>query len=184
MLKIKTQKNKKAQLKIQQMAFMLIAVTLFFALAGLFALGIGLSSLKRSATTLAENDAMLLITKLANSPEFSCGQAFEGESNCIDFDKILALKNHINDYRGFWKVTEISLRILYPKHEGADIECNQGNVNICNIIYIYSRNVDAKEGEKSNFVALCRKENFEGQVYDKCEIAKLIVSYENIEQRE
>jgi len=29
----------------------------------------------------------------------------------------------------------------------------------------------------SNFVALCRKENIEGQIHDKCELARIIVYY-------
>tara|TARA_Y100000296_G_C4996412_1_gene167953 strand:+ start:311 stop:436 length:126 start_codon:yes stop_codon:yes gene_type:complete len=32
--------------------------------------------------------------------------------------------------------------------------------------------------DASNFVVLCRKESSEGEVYDKCEIAKLMVSYD------
>jgi len=45
-------KSKKAQMKIQQMAFMLIAVMIFFALVGLLILTIGFSGLKEKATAL------------------------------------------------------------------------------------------------------------------------------------
>src|SRR3989339_757807 len=71
--------NSRGQLKIQQMAFMLIAVTLFFALVGLFLIVFVFSGLKGSATALQEKNALLLVTKLANSPEFSCEDVFDGE---------------------------------------------------------------------------------------------------------
>ena len=44
--------EKRSQLKIQQMAFMLMAVTLFFILVGMFVLTIYLSNLKNSAFAL------------------------------------------------------------------------------------------------------------------------------------
>ena len=85
--------RRKAQLKIQQMAFMLIAVTLFFVLVGIFVLAFRLSNLQESAELLEEKNAMLLVTKLANSPEFSCGDAFgTSRTNCVDSDKVMALK--------------------------------------------------------------------------------------------
>jgi len=68
--------NNRGQLKIQQMAFMLMAITLFFVLVGLFVLKINLSELKQSAETLEEKNALLLVTRLANSPEFSCDNSF------------------------------------------------------------------------------------------------------------
>src|SRR4030042_5145835 len=84
-------KNKKGQMKIQQMAFMLMAITLFFVLVGIFVLVIRFSGLKDTAKQLEEENAMLLVSKLANSPEFSCENAFGALSNCIDADKIMAL---------------------------------------------------------------------------------------------
>ena len=60
----------KGQMKIQQMAFMLIAVTLFFSLVGMFFLVIFVSNLRESASILEEKNALLLVIKLANSPGF------------------------------------------------------------------------------------------------------------------
>ena len=86
-------KMKQGQLKIQQMAFMLLAVTLFFVLVGMFVLALRFSGLKESATELEEKNAMLLVTRIANSPEFSCGNAFgKSRTNCIDADKVMMLK--------------------------------------------------------------------------------------------
>ena len=52
--------------------------------------------------------------------------------------------------------------------------CTRGNYPNCNIINLKSEDIPA---EYSNFVSLCRKEAFDGEVYDKCELAEIMVSY-------
>jgi len=167
---------KKAQLKIQQMAFMLMAITLFFVLVGMFVLVLKFSGLKETATALEERNAMLLITKLANSPEFSCGEAFGSyRINCIDADKIMMLKENIIKYINFWGVSNIEIRKIYPPINIEKI-CEYENYPDCNIIQVIPREVIGYDF--LNFVSLCRKESFEGEIYDKCELAKILVSYE------
>ena len=164
-------RNKKGQMKIQQMVFMLVAVTLFFALAGMFFITVVFSGAKESAESLEEQNALLLVSKLANSPEFSCGEAFGSTKiNCIDSDKAMALKNSINKYSGFWGVDGIEIKKIYPE----DIRvCTFENYPDCGeIVLLSSRGTGV-----SNFVALCKKENIEGQIYDKCELARITVYY-------
>jgi len=155
--------NKKAQLKIQQMAFMLIAVTLFFILVGLFVLGIKLSGLKKQANILEDESSLAILSKLANSPEFSCGEAFySGKTNCVDEAKILALKNKKEYFEeNFWGVAAIEIKKIYPEKKS---------------IVIYEDNSQSKK-YNSNFVNLCKKQvDSDGNVYDKCEIAELLVA--------
>ena len=172
-------KNKKAQMKIQQTAFMLLAITVFFVLVGLFVLVFKIGGLKDTATILERDNAMLLVSKLANSPEFSCGNAFgTSKVDCIDADKVMALKQSSAIYEDFWGVSNIEILKIYPVSE-ENIECDSITYPNCNIIQI-------KEGElkgysASNFVSLCRKESFEGSPYNKCELARLIVSYESVQ---
>lgn len=162
---------KKAQLKIQQMAFMLIAITLLFALAGMFVLVFMFSDIKESATALNERNALLLVTRLANSPEFSCGEGFGMlKLNCVDEDKVMILKQNSKTYSGFWGVAGIEIQKIYPEN---NLECTLGNYPNCGLITIYSEN--QKGPSSSNFISLCRKESFEGEVYDKCEMAKLLI---------
>ena len=170
-------KNKKAQLKIQQMVFMLLAVTLFFALVGLLVLAFRFAGLNESATTLEEKNAMLLVTKIANSPEFSCGESFgTGRSNCVDADKVMALKKNIDKYKDFWgEETKIEIRTIYPS--SPDVVCNFGNYPNCNIINLGG---EINMGHL-NFVSLCKKENLDGEVYNKCELAKIWVAYKKWE---
>jgi len=167
---------KKGQLKIQQMAFMLMAVTLFFVLAGMFLLTIKFSGLKESATILEERNAILLSTKLANSPEFSCGGAFGTKRiNCIDLDKILALKTEITSnskkYKSFWGVSDIEIRTIYPDCDLADSTKN------C-IIRMFSDSNDAfmGSGQAKNFVSLCRKNMLNGRTYDQCDLALITIA--------
>jgi len=161
-------------MKIQQMAFMLIAVTLFFVLVLMFVLVIKFSGLKGSAQELQEKNSLLLVTKLANSPEFSCEESFgKNKINCVDADKAMMLKENIERYENFWGVENIEIRKIYPYMN--EKICNLGNYPDCNVIKMRSENV--KGFDTGNFVTLCRKENSGGEVYDKCEIAKLMVSY-------
>jgi len=164
----------KAQMKIQQMSFMLIAVTLFFVLVLMFFLVVKFSGLKESAQELNEKNALLLVTKLANSPEFSCEESFgKNKVNCVDGDKVLMLKENIAKYEDFWGVENIEIRKIYPKVEN-EIICTLSNYPNCNVLRI-RENVSGFDA--SNFVTLCRKEGSEGESYDKCEVAKLMVSY-------
>jgi len=168
-------KNKSAQLKIQQMTFMLIAVTLFFVLVGLFVLSIKTYGLKKIANNLEEENAKLLVAKLANSPEFSCGDVYSySEINCVDADKVIVLKDR-KEYADFWKVANIEIRKIYPVT--ANKECSLKNYPDCNIIKVFSKDVNAG-AYQSNFVSLCRTEILEGEKYDKCELAKILVNYE------
>jgi len=171
-------RNKKAQMKIQQMAFMLIAVTLFFVFAGLFFAMIVFSDIRRAAEGLEERNALLLVSKLANSPEFACGNAFGSfRTNCIDSDKAMALKSNIEkyeDFKGnFWEIEGIEIREIYPA-DYAKTECDSSNYPECGKITI----VEKQGIGVSNFVALCRKENIEGFVEDRCEMARIVVYYE------
>jgi len=83
-MKIRKLPQKKGQLKIQQMAFMLIAVTLFFVLVGMFFLTIQVSKIRKTAEVLEEKNALLLVTKLAKK------------------------------YEDFWGVSNIQIRKIYP----------------------------------------------------------------------
>jgi hypothetical protein len=157
------------------MSFMLMAVTLFFVLVGIFVLVMRFSGLKDTAKTLEEENAMLLVSKLANSPEFSCENAFGALSNCIDADKVMALASR-EEYQEFFGVAKIEIRKIYP--DNGNIACNEENYETCGLIKVLERNVKTLPSS-STFVSLCRKEIHENLIYDKCEMAKLIVTGED-----
>lgn len=174
-------KSKKAQMKIQQMIFMVLAVAFFFILAGIFALSFKMSSLKKDADLLNEKNALLLVTKIAESPEFSCGEAFGGKKvYCVDFDKALTLKKNIEKYNNFWGVSNIELRLISDTlNPISEKECSIINYPNCTYLRIISENVTGTD--YSTFVSLCRKNSYVGEVYDKCELAKFLISYKQLE---
>jgi hypothetical protein len=162
-------KNKKAQLKIQEMAFFIVAIVLFFVLVGIFILSIIFANLSQSATDAAEKRTLSSVTNLADSPEFSCGKP-----NCVDADKLISLMQN-KKYENFWPFS--SLRVLrgqgFNKTKDEMIECSMGNYPNCDMFVVYNKNVN-NERTISSYVALCRKEVENGFVYNKCEIAEFI----------
>jgi hypothetical protein len=167
---------KRGQIKIQQMIFMIVAVGLLFVLVGVFFLSINLSNIKQTATSLAEENSMLLVSKVANSPEFSCGNAFgTSRANCIDFDKIIYLAK-MGDYSNFWGVAKIEVRKILPND--GDTVCTSDNYPNCGIVNVLNKNVKILP-YSSNFVSLCRKETDGKIIYDKCELALLLIASED-----
>jgi hypothetical protein len=168
--------NKKAQIKVNQMAFMLIGVTIFFALVGMFALTLRVSSLRGSASELQEENAFLLASKIANSPEFSCGEAFGTKrADCIDLDKVMALKDEISKYEDFWGVNNLEIRIIYPKNKG--IKCTSSNYPACDTIILIDKPVSGFD--TSNYVSLCSKEMKGELIQDRCKLGKIFIRYED-----
>ena len=173
---IKKTMSQRGQFKIQLMAFMLIAVVVFFALVVIFVLAFGLSSIKDTANLLEQQNAMLLVSKLANSPEFSCGEAYGGSMvNCVDLEKVMALRESVAKYKGFWGVSNIEIRKVLDS--SPELSCSLGNYPSCNFVRLLENSSSGYD--YSNFISLCWKENNAemGKVYDKCEVAKLIVRY-------
>ena len=166
----------KAQMKIQQTAFMLIALTIFFVLVALFVLSIRVANLKQEAESLKEETARNLLGKIANSPEFSCGTSFGDQmTNCVDFDKLLILKSKSAEYKNFWGLSQLEVIRLDPSLQG---ECFSGNYPDCKTLSLFQ---DSEEGiYLETFISLCRRDSYQEEPYDKCEVAKMLISYETI----
>lgn len=164
-------KNKKSQLKIMEMSFMLVAVFLFFVLVGLFTLTIFYSNLKDEAIRIDEERTLSAVSSVGDSPELSC---IAGKSNCIDGDRLISMI-HKKTYEEFWPFS--SLKIIkfsgFEKNENELIECNFANYPDCDLFIIYDKK-EKNERAISSFVAFCRKEYENGYTFDKCELAKII----------
>ena len=164
--------SKQAQIKIQEMAFMLIAVILFFILVGLFILSIFFVNLQKEATNLAEDKTLSAVTNIANTPELNCEI---GKTNCIDGDKLISLINLDGSYENFWGFS--SLRIVrldaIEKDYSEMIKCDFANYPECDLFEVYDKEIN-NERAVSSFVALCRKDSEDRVTYDRCEVAKII----------
>jgi hypothetical protein len=162
--------NKKSQLKIQEMAFTLIAIIFVFVLVGLFAFSIFYSDLHKQATQIANDNAVSSLINLANSAEFIC-DGFK--TNCVDSDKALVLM-YKSEYKNFWPFN--SLYIIkesgFNKSKMNLIRCNILNYPSCDIL-VFFEGVGGNEKLISSFISLCRTE-YENGYYEKCEVAKFV----------
>jgi len=162
--------SSRGQLKIQQMAFVLVAIMIFFAMVGLFYFSIKIADLKGSAQDLREDKVRETVRKMAGSPEFAWTAS--DCASCIDLDKVLALKER-KVYEDFWDFSFLQISRVYPS-EGE--ECTKLNYPRCGTITI----IDKKENTiaHSAFVSLCR---FDGvEEYSKCELGKIILGFESV----
>lgn len=165
--------EQRGQLKIQQMSFVLVALMIFFAMAGLFFLSVGLRGLEKDAVALEDEETLELVRKLASSPEF----LWDGKecSHCIDLDKVLLLKERAA-YENFWGLDFLQIERVYPMGEG---ECEQSSYPACQTITLGTK----KEvgSPKSSFVSLCRWESQKGG-YVKCELGRIHASGKGIDE--
>jgi hypothetical protein len=160
--------DKKAQLKIQEMAFMLMAVIIFFAMAGMFFLVLMYNDLHNQANLLEQEKAISTAANIANTPEFSCGEAL-----CIDSDKLLVMQER-EAYRDFWPITSFVVTKIGDQEK---LECNEKNYPNCNYFKILDKQTESEQGVET-FVSLCRKEQINGYFYDKCEIGRVLIGFE------
>jgi hypothetical protein len=161
-------KDKKSQLKIQEMSFMLLAVILFFVLAALFFIAFRVSSMKGDVNDLKMKEAMSIADNIAKMPEFSCG-----ETNCIDTDKLMIMKG--KDYADFFPVKAIKVDRIYPRTSKEGVKCEINNYPDCDIYNVLDK--DEEGIFVSSYVALCRKEKLGDYIINKCEIGVISVKY-------
>ncbi len=162
-------KSKKGQYKIKEMIFMLLFITIFFVIVLLFYLAISGQNLKNEFYQNTKQGAILLVAKLADSPELSCGGK---DSVCIDSDKLVVFKEH-SVYKNFWNIDGLVIKQIYPNDLNASKECNSGTYPNCNT-YTIKAPVNTSVPDES-YVSLCRVDLKEGYNYKKCTIGKIIV---------
>ncbi|MEM4271609.1 MAG: hypothetical protein QXD13_00755 [Candidatus Pacearchaeota archaeon] len=160
-------KTTKAQLKIQEMAFVLMGIVIFFGMAALIYFSISFSGLKKDVQMQREEEAMELTRRLASVPEFS----WAGCTGCIDADKVLALKERKN-YTRFWNLDYLMIEKIYPNK--TKIECVRGNYPECTTFTIIKTRDDYGTPATA-FAALCRYEPAGGG-YIKCELGRIHAS--------
>lgn len=160
--------KRKGQMKIQEMAFVLVAMMIFFGLVSLIFVSINLSQLKKDTTLLREQDAQELIRKISGIPELSFSGSKQGCSNCIDVDKALILKDQ-KVYQGFFNIGYLMIERVFPTPENGG-ECTVGNYPDCRTITLI--NSSSFISAPYAYVSLCRFEG-SGGGYMKCELGRV-----------
>jgi len=159
--------NKKAEMKIQQMTFMIIFVFIFFAFAGLFFVKIQTGNLTSTHDSLAKEATISSLETIMNMPELNCES---GKSLCIDEDKLYVLASISDAYSELWPVASIEVRKVYPKIS-QEITCPAAN---CTTYKIYRSSQESIQ-VYGTLVSLCKKVRRDGLVQDDCTIARLSV---------
>ena len=142
--------SSKAQMKIQQMAFMLVAIMIFFSMVGLIYFAITLSNLQAKAQTLGDEEAMRTVRKISSTPELAF--TTESCSSCIDLDKAFVLKSY-SGYKELWNLDYLMIEKIYPI--GTEEECTSYNYPDCKTITIVD-NSGNSIATQTAFVALAR----------------------------
>lgn len=160
--------SKKAQMEIQQMAFMIIAVFIFFALVGMFFLRIQVGGIKSSAAQLQKEQAISSLQVIADMPELNFDST---ETMTIDEDKLRVMSGEFGQYYDlFWPVASVEVYKIYPAFDEV-IKCPAPN---CNYYDLYNNN-QSDTRMFSGFVSICSKQKEFNSVYDRCEVGKLVV---------
>jgi hypothetical protein len=137
------------------MAFMLVAVMIFFAMVGLIYFSISMANLQSEVADLRREEAREIVRKLSGTPEL----AFTSSTDCavcLDMDKALML-NENNKYDGFWNIDYLMIEKIMP--DSPDVKCTRANYPNCNKIVIVDKTNGNLGGTKTAFVALARWDN-------------------------
>lgn len=159
--------NKNADMKIQQMTFMILFVFIFFSIAGLFFISIQSSRITQGFNLLQKESAISSIQTIANMPELNCDSS---RTLCVDEDKLMVFASSSNLYKDFWPVASIRVRKAYPM-QTKDIRCPLVN---CTYYEVY----DSKQKntqEYGIFVSVCKKVKNNGFIQEECSIGRLDV---------
>lgn len=162
--------SSKGQMKIQEMAFVLVAIMIFFAIVAVAYASIRITSLKESAADLRAQDANEMARRISSIGEFN----FPECGNCIDLDKALALKGKMTQYKGFWSIDYLRIEIIYP--ERSKRECTKANYPDCTDMTFINNSVGTPSVA---YVALCRQDLEKG-LHEKCELGRVYVGAKEI----
>jgi hypothetical protein len=161
--------NKKADMQIQQMAFMLLFTFIFFAMVGLFLVMFYSKDAKFNYEVQQINLAISSLETIANMPELSCTSQ---RSFCLDKDKLLVFASNAARYKDFWPVAYIKVRKVYPIPQ-EQIRCPSAD---CTYYEIYDSHEQDSVIGRDTFVSICEKvARPSGAIEEICEIGKLDV---------
>ena len=151
--------KKKGQLKIQEMAFVLLAVVFLAALLLLFLARFQIGKIQKAATELRELRTVTMLRMIASMPELVCSRS----AICIDEDKLNAFnksKQLQKDYSELWQsanIVNITIEEIYPRTAKKYV--------------VYGKATRENIVSYSTFVPLCSESK-----YVSCKIAKIKVT--------
>ena len=170
-------KQRKSQLQIQEMAFVLVGLILFFALLMLFFAVFQQAKIKSLAEQVRREETVAKLHTIINMPEFSCREAF-----CIDEEKLIAFsqidKLKIEKYQQkFDKANIVLIKVerVWPLQPGqTQTQCDNSNrPPNCGYHVIYNNTAGKNYEGHSTFVPMCY--HSDGL---RCDVGKIVVAFE------
>lgn len=159
-------KEKLAQMKIQQMAFLILAVMFFFALVGLFILRISLANLEGDFSNLNKEQAITSIQVVTSSTELNCNSR---EELCLDEDKLQIMSGDFKEfYSSFWPVAFIKV-YKYSAFNSSPVKCPSPN---CNHYEVHNNGQEFFE-TRSSIISICKKSTIDSSRYESCEVGRI-----------
>jgi hypothetical protein len=156
------------QMKIQQMAFMIMAVFFFFILVGLFFLGIQFRGVEEGAQESQMKQTLSSLEVIADMPELNYNS---DRAMSLDEDKLRIMSGNFSDnYEDFWPVASIEVYKIFPR-PAEFVKCPALD---CNYYDIYDSGQDNIQ-KYSTYVSVCKRVRESGQTYERCEVGKLYV---------
>ncbi len=160
----KSRKSRKGQIKIQEMAFVLLAVVFLFGILLLFFARFQMTSIQKSAEEIRESRAITMLQVIAALPELRCSKSFGTTAGiaCIDKDKVLAFETPgiRNSYSKLWQaanIAKITIEEVFPEGKS---------------YIIYQKSTQKSIITHSTFTPLCE----ETTAGSSCVIAKIKIT--------
>ncbi len=160
---------RKGQIKIQEMAFVLVALVVFFALVGLLYLSYRLHGVREAASDLEAEQAAALVRRIAGTPELRWGAC----AGCIDLDKAVVLGEHnrTSFYREAWGLDYLQIERLYPV-PAQPRACSTGTYPACSTLTLL--NASSYGVTSQAYVSLCF---WDAQIeQERCELGVIYAS--------
>lgn len=160
---------KRGQMKVQEMAFVLVALMIFFALVALLYLSVRGSSLDQQARGVSDERAQEAARILASTPMFAWSEC----KGCVDLDKAFVLSQQRERNISVPALAEydyLAFEVIYPGRAGG--VCTPSTYPACNQTIV----IPGKQGygvAQSAFVTLC---HWDPEVQMICELGKVYVS--------
>jgi hypothetical protein len=162
-------KKKHGQFQIQQMAFMIMAIFIFFTLTGLFILRVSMGGLNSDAQDLKREKAISFLSTIPKMTELN----FKGSCvNCLDIDKIKIFSDYGAEYKRFFPLDSLKAFRVYPIPNNTVVDKEMICPSADCIILFDSQNTSIQE--YATFVSVCEGSKRSGIFQEKCEIWKLV----------
>ena len=137
------------------MAFMLIAIMIFFAMVAIVYFTIVLAKLQGTAENLRDQEAQELARQMSGTPELVFSQDGSPESSTVDFNKAYFLSKNRNFRNRYWNLDYLMIERIYPETLAGNEDCLQlGNFPDCKELTIIDKTGGNYSGTMTSPVAL------------------------------